>query len=356
MDILETRNHYRESAVDYGDTFAAVMRQCCNYENRTFFDEKLPDGSVVHAYARRISTNPITGSVAIALAVLSISEPSEGETYADIAQALAADYYNIFVIDLDTNDYIEYSSQVGGEELSIVRRGVDFFKSARRDTMTRIYEEDREPFLALFSKERVLQDIEKQGVFTTTYRLIDTGTPVYVNMKITRMHGGNRLILGISIIDAHMKEKERFDQMQKEREMLVRVMALSDGYLTMFTVDPNTGHYIEYSSSEDFDSLGAAKGGNDFFGQAYLDAFTVCYAPDRQRFQNQVTLENVLREIQLNGKFSIDYHLMIKGVPRPVTLKAALFNEGGEEKLVVGVRAQRGYYPDNRESSVYGEK
>ena len=56
-----------------------------NTEWGAFFDEKMPDGSVVHAFARRISTNPVTGSVAIALAVLSISDPDEGETYADIA-------------------------------------------------------------------------------------------------------------------------------------------------------------------------------------------------------------------------------------------------------------------------------
>ena len=127
--------------------------------------------------------------------------------------------------------------------------------------------------------------------------------------------------------------------MQKERETLVRVMALSDGYLTMFTVDPKTGSFIEYSSSEDFDSLGAKKEGDDFFRQAYVDAFTHCYAEDRQRFQEQVTLENVMREIRLRGSFSINYRLIIKGEPRPVTLKASLFKDGDEEKLVVGVRA-----------------
>lgn len=154
--------------------------------------------------------------MAVALAVLSIAAPDEERTtYAEIAQSLAADYYNIFVINLDTNDYIEYSSQVGDEKLSVLRHGGDFFESARRDTMTRIYAEDRAQFLALFTKENVLRDIDRQGVFTTTYRLIDTGTPMYVNMKITRMKGSNRLILGVSIIDAHMKEKERFEQMQK---------------------------------------------------------------------------------------------------------------------------------------------
>ncbi len=346
-DILR-RQHMEDgfSPVAYGDTFLSVLRQCCSSGNRAFFNETLPDGSMVHSFARRININPITGAVAIAIAVLSITEPDESTTYAGIARALAADYYNIYVIDLDTDHYVEYSSKVGGEELSIERHGEGFFESARRDTMTRIYEDDREPFLKWFTKQNVLRELDAQGVFTTAYRLIDTGTPMYVNMKITRMQGGNRIILGVSIIDAHMKQKERYEQLQKERDTLVRLMALSDGYLTLYTVDPKTGHYVEYSSTEDFDSLGASKDGDDFFGQAYVDAFTYCYAEDRPRFQEQVTLENVLGEIERNGSFSISYRLILRGEPHPVTLKAALFREGDEEKLVVGVRAWKRRMPD----------
>ena len=107
----------------------------------------------------------------------------------------------------------------------------------------------------------------------------------------------------------------------------------------MFTIDLKTGNYIECSSSEAFDSLGAKKDGTDFFGQAFEDAYTYCYAEDRQRFQEQVTLENVLREIREHGGFSINYRLIIKGVSRPVTVKAALFKDGEADKLVVGVRA-----------------
>ena len=340
FDAAGKKVDFTESSIGCGPACMNTVRQCCETENTAFFDERMPDGSKAHAFVKRIAVNPVSGNTAVVIAVLSITEPNdESTTYADIARALAADYYNIYVIDLDTNDYIEYSSQVGGEKISMERHGEDFFESAKRDTMTRIYEEDREPFLALFTKENVLRDIDRQGVFTTTYRLIDTGTPMYVNMKITRMKDGNRLILGVSIIDAHIKEKERYEEMQKERELLVRVMALSEGYLTLFTVDPKTGSYIEYSSSEDFDSLGAAKDGDDFFGQAFIDAYTYCYEEDRERFQEQVTQENVLREIRLYGSFSINYRLIIKGTPRPVTLKAALFKDGDEDKLVVGVRA-----------------
>ena len=119
-----------------------AIEQSKDNNNRAFVDEKMRDGSVVRSFVRVIGKNPVNGRESVAIAVLSVSEPGKGETYADIAQALAADYYNIYVIDLDTNDYIEYSSQVGDEQLSVVRHGRDFFESARRDTMTRIYEED----------------------------------------------------------------------------------------------------------------------------------------------------------------------------------------------------------------------
>ena len=207
-DLSDPEKEYLVPKEGPGSSFMKAVEQCRNNGNRAFVYEVMKDGSRVHSFVRIIAENSITGVEAVAIGVLSITEPDENTTYEDIAMALAADYYNLFVIDLDTNDYTEYSSKVGGEEMSIVRHGREFFESAKRDTMTRIYEEDREPFLKLFTKENVIHDLDVQGVFTTTYRLIDTGTPVYVNMKITRLRGGNRIILGISIIDSHMKQKE----------------------------------------------------------------------------------------------------------------------------------------------------
>ncbi len=344
-DFLEGLLKYSAPTDGFGSEFVTVIKQSCLNRkhhlggSRIFFDERMSDGSVVHCFARRIDVNPVTGSTAVAVTILSVSEPDESTTFADLARALSADYYNIYVVNLDTDDYIEYASRVGGEELLIERHGNDFFNVARYDALYRVYEEDRESFLTLFTKENVLRDLDEQGSFTVTYRQIDTGTPIYANLKATRMRGGNRIIIGVSIIEAHMREKRRLEEMRKEREMLIRVMALSDGYLSMFTVDPKTGKYIECSSSDDFDSLGAEKVGEDFFRQVYTDAFKHCCEEDKQRFREQVTKENVLRQIQEKGKFSIEYRLVIKGVPRPVTLKAALFKEGDEEKLVVGLRA-----------------
>ena len=337
VDFYKDRMDYGYIDIKYGPNFERMVNQCCASGNRAFFDDKLPDGSVVHAFVRRIGSNPVTGSVAVALAVLSVSAPTEGETYADIAQALAADYYNIFVIDLDKNDYIEYSSRVGGEEMSVVRRGYDFFESAKRETMTRIYIEDREPFLALFTKERVLLDLEKQGVFTTTYRLIDTGSPMYVNMKITRMHGGNRLILGISIIDAHMKEQEEARMLRQEKVALGRIAALSPNYIVLYTVDPETGRYTQYNPSKGFEDYGLAKAGEDFFADVVLDAPKVIPEEDLERHLNTMTKENILREIRENGFFIYHYRLKMEGKTVPVNLRATLVSGTDGDRLILGV-------------------
>ena len=337
VDILQRQTGYGSLSTRYGQNYLSVIRQCCDTGNRIFFDEKMSDGSVVHAFARRISINPVTGSTAIALAVLSITEPDESTTFADIARSLAADYYNIFVIDMDTNDYIEYSSRIGGEELSIERHGKDFFASARRDTMTRIYEEDREPFLKWFTKENVLRELDELGVFTTTYRLIDTGTPMYVNMKITRMQGGNRIILGISIIDAQMKQMEEEQRLRQERIALGRIAALSANYIVLYTIEPDTNHYIQYNPSREFEKFGLAKQGDDFFTDVRLDAPKAIHPEDMDRHLRVFTKENMLREIKENGVFIHKYRLLMGGKTVQASLRAAMVEEDDGEKIILGV-------------------
>ncbi|MBQ9377014.1 MAG: EAL domain-containing protein, partial [Schwartzia sp.] len=206
---FELSSHGSSFTKHVGGFMHNIVRTCCEQGLRSFYDEKMADGSVVHSFARKIGVNPVTGTVAVVAAVLSVSSPNEEATYVDIARALASDYYNIYVVDLKTDQFVEYSSLVGRQDMAVERHGEDFFESSRRDAH-RIYEEDRETFFAAFSKENIVKALDEQGVFTATYRLMDTGVPVYVNMKVTRMQpGSSKIIFGNSIIDAHMRQKER---------------------------------------------------------------------------------------------------------------------------------------------------
>ncbi len=345
-DFVKRFLHYDLSS--YGSSFSKnqgeflqnIVQTCCEQGLRSFFDEKMEDGSVIHSFARRIGVNPVTGTIAVAVAVLFISNPNEDATYMDIAKALADGYYNIYVVDLETDKFIEYSSLVGGQKIAVERHGDDFFASSVRDAH-RIYEEDRDVFYAAFSKENIIKALDKQGVFTATYRLMDTGSPVYVNMKVTRMQpGSSKIILGVSIIDAQMKQQAHYEEMKKERAALVRVMALSDGYLSLYTVDPETGYYLQYTCSDDYDTLGTSKEGEDFFAQSRKDVPKVLHPDDLPEFLERFTKENILRDIEEHGRCTIRYRLMVGGEPQPVELRIAPFKEANKRKLLVGVKAR----------------
>ena len=320
-------------------TFVHNIRRSAETNGRVIFDETMKDGSTVHALARRIVQDEAAGKTAVVVAVLSVTEPNEGTTYAEIARALAADYYNIYYVDLKTDRFIEYTSSVGGEELAVERHGEHFFEAAKRDVMTRIYEEDREAFLAGFSKENVLRKLDEHGAVTTTYRLIDTGVPMYVSMKISRMYPDTQhLIIGINIIDAQMKQHELNDTIQRETIASARIMALSEGYLTLYTVDRDTLHYYEYNATKDYKSLGLDITGTDFFRQTQESAKHFVYEEDLPFFLQECTKEKVLKAIEEKGFFRLEYRLMIHKTPKKVLLKIVPVRESDGDKLIVGVR------------------
>ena len=319
-----------------------VVKTCCEQGIRSFYDEKLPDGSVVHSFARRISVNPVNGTVAVAVVVLSITDPDNSTTYADIARALATDYYTIYAVDLDTERFIEYSSPVGGQALAMERHGGDFFAASVRDAQTRVYEEDRAFLLANFTKENIIKELDEQGVFTMTYRLVDTGVPMYVNMKITRMApDSNRIIIGVSVIDSQMKQKEESERIQREEASYARITALSGDYLGLYTVNPETGAYIEYTATDEYRSLGFAKTGEDFFYRGIEDGKKTVCPEDLPAYLEGFSREKVLREIRENGVYRLRYRLMIGGEPKSVLLKIVSVREHDGEKLIAGVRAWR---------------
>ena len=322
-------------------TMQAIEKQCRQAGDTAFCSQKTRSGSMVHTFARCIGKNPQTGHVAVAIAVLSVSEPDESETYSDIARALASDYYNIYVIDLDTDQFIEYSSTVGKDELAMERHGERFFDEVLQ-AAHRIYAEDQDAFFAAFSKEQIIHALDTQGVYTATYRLVDTGSPMYVHMKVTRMQAGSsRIIMGISIIDSQMKQKEEAEKMQKERDVLARVMALSEDYLCLYSVDPATGSYREYSASDSYETFGFAKTGEDFFLQGALDGRAVVHPDDLPGYLERFTRKNVMAEIQKNNVFKMHYRLVIQGRETPVSLIIKPFIAGNENTLMAAVRAWR---------------
>ena len=321
-----------------GSGFMKMVRSCCKTDNSAFFDEELPGGDIVHSFARKISVNPTTGTIAVTIAILSVSKADHGATYEGIARALAADYHNLFYVDLNTERFIEYRLSPDSVELALERHGTDFFENSRLMAEELIYKEDRELFLKRFTKEKIVKALEEDGAFSLTYRMIVADEPKYTSMKITRMPDGKHIIIGVNVVDYQMRQKQLEEDLKKERDTMLRVMALSDGYLSLFTIDPETCSYTEYSTSDEFSKLETTKDGDNFFVQAAIDSEKVFHPDDVEGFRKSFTKENVMGAIKENGRFSIHYRLMIDGNPKPVTLVVAPFADNESIKWVAGVR------------------
>ena len=337
LDVSDSEQEYSVLKDGHGSDIMKAIEQCRSNENRAFIDEELEDGSVVHSFLRRIVRNPVSGKDSFAMAVLSVTPPDDSTTYEDIAKTLAADYVWIFVIDPDTDEYIGYSSRAGDDELSEYQQGSDFFGTSRRNALNIIYSEDREYFLTLFTKENVFRDVDTQGAFTMTYRMIDTGVPVYVNMKVSRTKNGSRLIMGVSMIDAQMKQQEEEKQLRQDRASLGRIAALSPDYLVLYTIDPETGNYTQYNASKEYEGFGLATRGENFFADVAKDSPKAIAPEDLERHLRVLSKENLISEIQKNGFLIHNYRMITDGKRIPVSLRATLIREGEEEKIILGI-------------------
>ena len=262
----------------------------------------------------------------------------DSATYSSIVRALSADYTFLYYINLETERFVEYNTGLMGKEMAEARREGDFFNASRRDARQMLHPADQEIFLKAFTKDNILRSIDTYGTFTLTYRLLVNGVPSYVNMKATRMQGDEKhIIIGVNNVDAQMKYQEEAERIREERITYARMTALAGNYIGIYTVDPVTDYYVEYSATRDYEGLGLTKEGSDFFGVSRAESSRAIYAEDLDRFLSMFTKEKMMKEIAQHGIYELTYRLMIEGAPTYVSLKAALVEEKEGSRLIVGV-------------------
>ena len=323
-----------------GGVFLGAVLRCSKDGNRALVDEPVDERTTIHTFIRRVAINPVTGSAAVAVAVLAVMDEKResGASFADITRALSSDYINLYYVDVETEEFIEYSPDAVHEDLTVERRGGDFFNVSAKDARLFIYKEDQDDFINSFTKDNVLKNIDDHGNYTITYRLMINDVPAYVSMKAVRMHyDKNHIIVGVSNVDAQMRQKEAMARLQAEETTYSRVNALTKGFICIYTIDPDTGRYVEYSSSGGYEGLGLTKEGEDLFAQAQIESLTYVFEEDVEKFQTHLTRERILEDIRKNGHFSLQYRMYLGGKPVYVNAQAALVEEKDGPKLILGI-------------------
>ncbi len=139
---------------------------------------------------------------------------TERVSYTKVAQALAEDYFSIYIVEPDTDTFVEYSATEEYNKFGVDKAGENFFDVSRKNMERLIYSEDRDRFLGTFYKEKVMSILERDGSFTMKYRLMVGDAPTWVSMKATLLEDeyGRHLIIGTNNIDAQMKRELEYQQ------------------------------------------------------------------------------------------------------------------------------------------------
>lgn len=206
--------------LDYADipdqsraAFMGAILRCSRDGNRAIIDEMVSSNTTLHLFIRRVAINPVTGAAAIVVAILAIIEEKDSPavTYENIAWALSLDYINLYYVDLETDEFIEYTSDTRHENMVAERRGADFFGASLSNAPLFIHEEDRDHFINSFTKENVIRALDEEGSFVLIYRLVIEGSPCYVRLKAVRMKtDSGHIIIGVSNVDEQVRREKDY--------------------------------------------------------------------------------------------------------------------------------------------------
>ena len=258
---------------------------------------------------------------------------------ARVAQALAADYFCIYYVNTKNNKFIEYSASEEYRALGLPRSGEDFISFSRERFESIIYPEDQERFLDGFVKEKIISELDAHGIYKLAFRLMFNGVPTYVQLKVTRMieKEGTHIVIGISSVDEQMKAMEAFEMAHHASITFGRVAtALAGDYFSIYVVDLDTDHFVEYSATKEFDTLGVEKNGEDFFNLSRRNMSRLIYEDDRERFMGTFYREKVMSILERDKIFTMKYRLVFGDTPIWVSMKATLLEDNDGRHLIIG--------------------
>lgn len=128
------------------------------------------------------------------------------QTFSDIALALAQRYEVIYHVNIETNEYTEYSASEEYSKLEVGAKGKDFFAESLHNMETDIYPDDLPIMKKAIQKEQLMKSLSQYGKTFLNYRLILGGRPQYVTLYAVRpKEDSSHIIVAVANVDASKK-------------------------------------------------------------------------------------------------------------------------------------------------------
>ncbi len=128
---------------------------------------------------------------------------AETQTFSDISLALAQRYEVIYHVNIETNEYSEYSASEKYTRLKVGTKGEDFFGDTYRNMQRDIYPDDLPMMCAAMKKENLMKSLSTFGKIYLNYRLMLDGKPQYVSLYAVRpKEDSSHIIVAVANVDA----------------------------------------------------------------------------------------------------------------------------------------------------------
>ena len=124
------------------------------------------------------------------------------------------------------------------------------------------------------------------------------------------------VILGVMNVDSAVRTE------QATRTYNAIAQSLANRYATIYYVDLNTDHYIEYSSSAEYKDLEILPEGDDFFNESRRNILRVIHPDDQEKILKDFDKETMVKLTADGKKYSLAYRLIINEVAHHVRLSA----------------------------------
>ena len=231
--------------------------------------------------------------------------------------ALTGNFIAVYVVNPKTNAYREFSATDQYVEcFAQAKEGTDFFETVRDVAKTFNYPGDLDRFLSAFTKENVVTNIERDGIFTLDYRLLMDGEPLYVQMKAAMVEesDGPRLIVGVNDVDSQYRQKEIDREIARQKEIYDQITAsLAEQYDTLYYIDITTNTYIEISSTDEYKKLNVPATGSDFFAESRRSIRKYVHPEDQEKALALHYRDVMLENLKDRTSFSLSWRLVVNG-------------------------------------------
>lgn len=128
--------------------------------------------------------------------------------FGEVTHALSAGFDAIFYVDIESDHYVEFTSQGKPENLQIENSGSNFFKDAWGLLFESIHPDDEMRVGLSTQKNTLLLQLAGHDPFYMTYRIMEDGRSVYHAMKSIKAcsHDDHHIVIGISNIDMQIRQ------------------------------------------------------------------------------------------------------------------------------------------------------